>query len=194
MSTDTQPAEKQEAPATSGNQQSGPTLGERAKALLGRSTRARPAPAPASEPARAKQPARPEKAVKMSETKAPEGPTLAQEDIELLRQYREDKARAATSQRVEYARRAGLQQGIDDATAAAMVAQFDVTTTEGRNKFEAWRKANPGLFVARRSAADEAAGLAAKYAPKEGVADRKIFGAKYAQRQIERNFGRGGRS
>jgi len=194
MSTDTQPAATQEAPATPDTQQSGPTLGDRAKALLSRTAKARPAPAHAPVPVPAKQPARPAKGAKMSEPTAPEGPALAQEDIELLRQYREDKARAATAQRVEYARRAGLQQGIDDATAAAMVAQFDVSTTEGRNKFEAWRKANPGLFVARRNAAEEAAGLAKKYAPKEGAADRKIFGAKYAQRQIERNLGRGGRS
>jgi hypothetical protein len=89
----------QEAPATPDTQQTGPTLGERAKALLSRAVKARPAPAPA--PAPAKQPARPAKAAKMSEPSAPEGPALAQEDIELLRQYREDKARAATAQRVE---------------------------------------------------------------------------------------------
>jgi len=196
MSDQANPAaeSQQQAPASAnqeGGKAPGPTLGERAKALLARPLRVR-------EAAKA-EPAKPAKAAKVTEpkaspTKEPAAPAIAPEDLELLRQYREDKAKAQRTQRVEYARRAGLQSGIDDDTAAAMVAQFDVSTTDGRNKFEAWRKANPGLFVQRRNSEAEAAGLARKYAAEEGKADRKIFGSKYAQRQIERNLGRGGKA
>jgi hypothetical protein len=192
---------EQNTPATPSE---GPSIGERAKSALARLSRVRPAvkqeakatPAPAPAPAPNAKPgakvANPIERRRNVELKQPGGPTLAAEDLELLRQYREDREKSAIASRVEYARRAGLRSGIDSQTAAALVGQFDVSTTEGRNGFEAFRKANPSLFDGRKDAGARRAESEAKYAPKEGKKESKVFNSKFANRVLARNFGRGG--
>lgn len=99
----------------------------------------------------------------------------------------------ATSERITYARRAGLRGDVSDEVAATLVGKFDVNTSEGKNKFEQFRSANAGLFVARETPQQRQDAMTTRYREQVGEKGEKIankrFGEAFAKRQIAKNFG-----
>ena len=158
----------------------GPTVGSAISAFKARLSRLSPkAPeAPKAAPAKGAPPA-----------PAP-APALDAESAALLRDFKADRERQAASERINYARKAGLKAGISDDVARSLVGSFDVSTAAGRNAFEAFRKANADMFTRQVDAAAKADEMKQKHAAQQGKKDPKMFGSKFAARQIERNFGR----
>lgn len=115
---------------------------------------------------------------------------LADELREALNRLNQRESQQATSERIAYARKAGLRGDVSDEVAASLVGRFDVSTAEGRNKFEAFRKANAGLFIARETPEQRQNALAERYkAQTQGKTANKRFGEDFAKRQIAKNFG-----
>jgi hypothetical protein len=117
-------------------------------------------------------------------------PGIDAESAALLREFKADRDRKDASERIGYARKAGLKPGISDDVARSLVGSFDVSTAAGRNAFEAFRKANADMFTRQVDAAAKADEMKQKHAAQQGKKDPKMFGSKFAARQIERNFGR----
>lgn len=112
-------------------------------------------------------------------------------EVEALRKVREE-AQAEMRARVEAARwdhlrRMGLQH-LTREQALVLAPAVDATTLEGQAALDAWRAANPGLFVARQDPAALLEQHKARISPAPETS--RQYGPRWQQETVERVMAR----